>query len=120
MSSGGVTTMKTEPAFDYEGCGHGEGRLKCPRCDTFDYLHHETVEVFARPEDAPMVRHVAVDPDGAIRTAGADVNAISRNPSKRRDGVVIHFRCEGCGEGLLLNISQHKGQTFVHWSEQGR
>jgi hypothetical protein len=98
--------------------------LNCPRCG-FDYLHHREVEVFSRSEDAPTVRRVTVvgvtAPGGIVGDCGPVTvehipEAGAGNPSGRRDGLVIHFECEGCGTGLMLNIAQHKGSTFMEWS----
>ena len=91
-----------------------DGVLRCPKCDE-TYLHHEDVEVYPRRlEDGPS---------GAIVVTGGRAIAghPERNPSARRDGIVIAFRCEVCGdfeEGgkpKRLAIWQHKGETFVEW-----
>lgn len=43
-----------------------------------------------------------------------------RNPSSRRDGLVISFTCEQCsrddpGDVIELTIAQHKGSTEIGW-----
>jgi len=43
---------------------------------------------------------------------------ISKNPSKRRDGIRIAFECEACGPVQPLVIYQHKGETFVEWESK--
>lgn len=87
--------------------------LECPSCgDT--YLHHEVVEVYQREsEDAPRGLHVTVgSPAMAIDTAQ------DGNPSRRRNGLRIRFRCEGCEAEPALVIEEHKGQTFMGWEEE--
>jgi len=89
--------------------------LRCPRCrGDFDHLHQGRVEVFERREDAERVCRTTVD----RKTTDLDYlpNDESGNPSSRRQGLRIHFECEGCGDGLILNIGQHKGQTLVDWT----
>ncbi len=95
-----------------------EQLLVCPRCG-FDYLHHSHVEVFERAEDNLEVLRTTI----SYSKASVDVvqNAASLNPSPRRDGLNVHFWCEGCGgEGspnqIVFSIFQHKGQTFTSWS----
>ena len=86
--------------------------LNCPRCGA-ELLHHVSTTVYDRKEDAPTVvettvskGHVEVDP----KSDGIG------NPSSRRDGVVIAFTCEGCGdEPIELGIAQHKGSTEIGW-----
>ncbi len=87
-------------------------RLICPRCRG-DYLHHGAVTVYDRREDDRWVTLVEV----RDKIANPDVidNKDSGNPSLRRDGLVIEFRCEGCDSGLELTIAQHKGQSFIAW-----
>jgi uncharacterized C2H2 Zn-finger protein len=93
----------------------GDTLLQCPRCGG-DYLHHSGVKVYCRSEDSsPGTTYTRVHSKGIH-------NAIFRsvemdNPSLRRDGVVIEFACENCGEGkgIELTIAQHKGQTQIGW-----
>ena len=89
--------------------GMGTPTLKCPGCGE-TWLHHEEepVEVWQRGEDAEIVGY-------AILPGGEGVRAIpaAGNPSVRRSGLRLHFRCEICGERFALAIAQHKGQTFV-------
>ena len=73
-------------------------------------LHHE---------DAPVdVWHGGEGADSAgysILPDGAGVKAIpgDGNPSERRAGLKLHFRCEICGAKFAVSIAQHKGQTLV-------
>lgn len=85
--------------------------LRCPRCDGTN-LHHGVVTVFSRNEDAEVVLVTRVDRD-VIR--GLQPSEGSRNPSPRRDGVVVAFECEQCGPGLEWTLAQHKGESVVTW-----
>lgn len=38
-------------------------------------------------------------------------------PSLRRDGLKIGFWCETCPAEPSLSIYQHKGQTFIEWTD---
>jgi hypothetical protein len=89
--------------------------LRCPRCrHDFDHLHHERVEVFERREDAEFINKTAVA--GKFTSCGYRPNEGSGNPSSRRNGILIHFYCESCGDGLVLAIAQHKGSTVLSWA----
>ena len=89
--------------------------LLCPRCHDRGNLHHRRVEVFYRAEDARAVRLIAIEA-GQIIALGDVPNDWSANPSLRRDGICIHFDCEQCGDGLIFNVAQHKGNTFLSWT----
>ncbi|WP_170376350.1 hypothetical protein [Ruegeria atlantica] len=90
-----------------EFTGEGEKLLHCPRCDG-SYTHQGEVNVFERGEDADDGTHVRVlDNDVKI-----DRN-LTDNPSRRRHGLTIAFDCESCEGGFLLDIYQHKGNTFI-------
>lgn len=91
----------------------GDCILCCPRCGG-DNLHHGSVQVFnRRQEDGPSSAVLI-----PIRE-GPRVGAPSDNPSARRNGLLINFFCETCGEApaedLTLEVIQHKGNTFVRW-----
>jgi len=95
------------------------GMLRCPRCG-YGYLHHDRVTVFERPEDDPDVTVTTMSGNDAFQVQLP--NAISRNPSARRDGLTIRFWCESChadgplaGPVIELAIAQHKGQTEMFW-----
>lgn len=101
--------------------GYGLGNtLVCPCCNE-EYLHHGTVTVFDRNEDAPFVRKTTVA--DYVGVASVD-NESSGNPSGRRTGLSIEFWCEHCSpfdendnpkNTMLLHILQHKGNTCLHW-----
>ena len=77
-------------------------------------LHQTSVEIFDRQEDQKTGLHV-VARRGKQLLVDEDM---SNNPSSRRQGLKINFSCECCeGKVHTLNIAQHKGTTFVFWSE---
>lgn len=96
-----LTVPKFESAHDIGG------ELQCPSCGC-NYLHHGRVEVFDRAEDAATGTHVVLD-GGKVEVD----NSMVGNPSKRRDGIRIHFWCEGCKDQPYMEIVQHKGNTYV-------
>lgn len=81
--------------------------LLCPSCGG-NYLHHDKIEVFEREPDAETGLHVTVE-NGKV-SIDRDLNG---NPSSRRHGENIHFRCENCEAKPVLSITQHKGNTCV-------
>ena len=53
-----------------------------------------------------------------VTTDGTEIQVVGpKNPSRRRDAIVISFWCEGCENKPRLAIIQHKGQTFAEWQE---
>jgi uncharacterized protein YbaR (Trm112 family) len=89
--------------------------LCCPHCKG-NYLHQRTVLVYDRQEDAERVRRTIVT-SGAVSSTDIDNNS-SGNPSSRRHAVTIFFECEFCQrDDLKLHFIQHKGNTFVQWSD---
>lgn len=103
------------PKIKIEG---GMPSLVCPNCgDT--RLHQGKVEVFNRGEDKDEGVYVSVGgidkPEEVnIKTKGLDS---SRNPSGRRQGLRIHFRCEICRRKDIppLVVAQHKGNTWIYF-----
>jgi hypothetical protein len=111
-----------------------DGKLRCPLCEQewFDgrgsFLHQYGVEAFFRDEDAQKGVHGYISgTDVSIGSAG-NCGDTSRNPSSRRDGMIIYFECEwhGWREGsseehrpqaivLELHIAQYKGDTDMYW-----
>ena len=72
-------------------------------------LHHDSVDVYMRVEDAAKGVHVRCKSGKGV----AIINDLSGNPSSRRGGIVIGFWCENCGERSRLSIAQHKGHETV-------
>lgn len=94
--------MRDLPEFE-----DANGELICPNCGSL-YLHHEKIEVFERAEDASEGLHVSVDG----MSIAVDTKLLG-NPSMRRHGLKIHFRCEGCKHLPVLSLEQHKGCTYM-------
>ena len=85
----------------------GENVIHCPSCNCAN-LHHESVEIFNRSADSNDGTHVHI--------LGHEVKTdrdLKSNPSLRRHGLIIHFRCEMCNAKILMKLYQHKGNTFV-------
>lgn len=117
------------------GNSYGLGEtIACHSCGA-DNLHQETIEVYQCFEDSGGIRTVATLTETTI-----DTN-LKNNPSARRNGLRIFFRCEHChfspevhdengevieGSGnppplFELTIAQHKGNTiteFVYYEEK--
>lgn len=86
--------------------------LICPHCGVF-YLHHGKIEVYDRDEDDLVSLKVTIG--SPLKTATCAIVDSLENPSKRRDGMRIHFWCEGCDKQPTLAIVQHKGITYMYW-----
>ena len=78
-----------------------EGSLLCPNCG-FDYISHGKVEVFNRNEDAATGNHTTVN---GMKTSKDQ--CLDGNPSTRRHGLLVYFKCEGCFQVSVLSIAQH-------------
>ncbi|EAQ63660.1 hypothetical protein MED121_00590 [Marinomonas sp. MED121] len=83
--------------------------LECPHCGSH-YLHQKKVEVFQRNEDDRSGLHVSVDEKVTTDTNIAD------NPSPRRQGLTLHFSCEGCPTISSFSIYQHHGSTYMKFT----
>jgi hypothetical protein len=90
-----------------------DNALRCPACRG-ECLHHDKVEVFSRSEDSPDTMTAVTTGDGVTRVEMI-ASSKSLNPSKRRDGLRVHFSCEHCSATPILEIAQHKGSTLVNW-----
>jgi uncharacterized protein YozE (UPF0346 family) len=95
------------PAFDAQHFDPPALQCADPECRSV-LLHQFGVEVFHREEDAKTGLHVAIDE--LAHTVDANLEG---NPSSRRDGMLVRFRCEECGGISTLSIVQHKGLTFM-------
>jgi len=116
-----------EPNFDKYPTGVNENKISfteydddqlmnCPICG-FNCTHITGVEVFARGEDAEEHIHTAVDME-EMSTKVENVKGHGRNPSGRRDGLILSGYCEsGCK--FDIEIAQHKGNTFFKSTKTG-
>jgi hypothetical protein len=102
-------------SIKFDNNGDRTSDLRCPNCNGTN-LHHKSVTIFDRPEDAEFVAKTTV---GVKTTIEKLPNQSSGNPSSRREGIVIGFWCETCPAGksgaLELTIAQHKGATEFGW-----
>ena len=98
------------PAFFETDYMANAALLRCPCCGDSYGLHHTKVEVFMRE---------AEDSETGIHTTATSNNTFTDdfmgcNPSKRRDGIIIHLYCEHCEDyNISLEIAQHKGVTLL-------
>ncbi|NLX17393.1 MAG: hypothetical protein GXY45_10565 [Ramlibacter sp.] len=84
--------------------------LVCPNCGG-ENLHHGTVTVYERDrEDSATGRIVSTEDYVVANTS------MKGNPSARRNGLLIGFKCEHCDADPVLAITQHKGCTYFHWA----
>jgi len=94
-----------------------DGELRCPRCNEEWALRQGRVLIFnRRPEDRDVT---VIDVLGRQITINDEVHRAS--PYGRRNGLLIEFWCELCGDNQgarsFLSISQSMGQTYVAWKD---
>lgn len=91
--------------------------IACPICG-HEFTHQIKLEAFCRVEDSAHVSQLGVtgldSPHPAV-SFRSTTDKMSRNPSARRDGILIRIRCEECESESHLAIVQHKGQTLIGW-----
>lgn len=111
-----MPTFQHSSKIEFSAIGHNVLDLHCPRCGE-NNLHQIGVTVYYRGEDAEYI--VKTNVQGATTSTEMVANKESDNPSSRRDGLAIQFRCEHCTgyptDILELTIAQHKGSTEVGW-----
>ncbi|HTV69315.1 MAG TPA: hypothetical protein VMF90_12330 [Rhizobiaceae bacterium] len=88
--------------------------LVCPNCGG-TYLHQGAITVYDRGEDQKTETVTVVD-GGTVQMEVKPHDPLN-NPSRRRWGMTVAFKCEACPEeiDLRLNIAQHKGNTEISW-----
>lgn len=85
--------------------------LFCSTCqDESSYLHHVKTELFERKHEDADSSMLSIEGHTVKFTAKVDNK---RNPSSRRHAVRLFFACELCEGGTILELPQHKGQTFI-------
>ena len=94
----------------------GEQSMNCPTCG-FECTHITSVEVFTRGEDKEEHTHTTVDM-ATNKTTVERIKGHGRNPSARRDGVILSGYCEGNCK-FEIEIAQHKGNTFFKSNRTG-
>ena len=95
--------------------------IVCPNCGN-GYLHHESVGIWDRGEDAVNGKILLISGIGdwnnkPLSFTFADENEMTWNPSPRRGGIRIQFSCECCSAVPVLAIYQHKGCTNIEWTD---
>jgi hypothetical protein len=94
-----------------------EQSMNCPTCG-FECTHITGVEVFTRGDDAEEHTHTTVDMLNN-ETSVKRIKGHGRNPSGRRDGLIVSGHCEsGCK--FEIEIAQHKGNTFFKSNKTGK
>ena len=83
--------------------------LCCEHCGEIN-LHQHKISMFCRDEDKD-VQHIIIDAISGQIEEGIDRSG--RNPSSRRQGMIISFYCEHCDYETDLLIGQHKGVTEI-------
>lgn len=89
----------------------GGTNLICPCCGS-DYLHHSSVEIWQRKEDQEKGTYISSSREET--TVNTDHSMVDC-PSSRRDAVSITFYCEECPNIIRLDMTQHKGCTYMEW-----
>ena len=90
--------------------------LQCPHCCGI-HLHHIRAEVYNREKEDANYGAMLIA-DECSRWTESHIkfeSSFSNNPSSRRNGIRIFFCCETCPEVSVLDIIQHKGNTYVVW-----
>jgi len=87
--------------------------LHCGNCGESN-LHHYQTEIFNRSEeDSDIGNHIIV----GDQTTVSDSN-MKGNPSTRRDGIAVRMWCEHCDSETTMEVSQHKGSTYLALSSK--
>jgi hypothetical protein len=86
-----LTVLRKSKEIRIEDMG-GASDLLCPRCGA-DLLHHFSVSVFDRSEDAETVVLTKIEKT----TVSMMLTDNSANPSSRRHGVAIRFGAKAVG-----------------------
>lgn len=94
------------------------GELYCPGCGSMN-LQHEFVTVFSRYEDQTEVVVTTISPASRETPSVTSIETTKGqgNPSARRHGLRISFTCENCPSDFNFTFAQHKGTTYVAWSD---
>ena len=85
--------------------------LRCAECNC-ESMQPYQVDVFNRAgEDNDKGLHVTIADQ--VITQDDDVSRDAGNPSKRRSGAKLLFRCERCNALTAIVLVHHKGQTLI-------
>ncbi len=91
--------------------------LQCPRCG-YGFTHHQDTVVYNRNNDSDEIGFISHIFHTGVSTSYTEMTS---NPSARRSGIRIYFKCESCHEEnenvnlplFALLIYQHKGETCL-------
>lgn len=102
------------PSIDIKTNSKDWDDLLCPRCGG-NYLHHGSVIIRNRLKEDGPVEVIAITGVSEVSRAAVPL------AWGRRQDLTIGFACENCDgaseENLFLHIVQHKGQTFMFWTD---
>ena len=87
--------------------------LRCPVCGEDYDVHPVSVRAYFREDSARVGNFAQVSHEQVVASSGTDLPP--GNPSGRRDGIVLEFKCWNCDNVLELTIAQHKGPSYVTW-----
>lgn len=85
--------------------------MTCPNCGG-EHLHQDRCEVYWRQSEGGPSDTIISSTAESTKQSGVQ----DRNPSDKRDGVLIRFWCENCSAHPELAVYQHKGNTIVRWA----
>ena len=85
-----------------------ETALPCPLCGGTNGLHLEAV-VVANRHEAVRLTAAGEDEHATVRAAADPL----RDEAGRRHLIRIEGWCEQCGDGVAINLRQHKGDTLT-------
>lgn len=76
------------------------------------YLHQTAVSIFYRldGEEDAAVKTFTVD---SLTGVVCETPTNLENPSERRQGTILHFRCEQCSGVVYMSLEQCKGETIL-------
>lgn len=88
--------------------------LGCPRCyeQHGDYGNLHQTSILSRLRDGEDGPSTSVEHQRSGARVFREEAAVLPG---RRDSLDVHFECESCGDGLVLQIRQHKGSTLIEW-----
>lgn len=87
-----------------------EGQMRCLNCGN-KYVSFYSVQVVFREEDAEKGLNFCVYVPGGYTVT--DDLFPGNNPSARRSGIRVAFRCENCHMVTEFSLAEHKGVMFV-------
>jgi hypothetical protein len=97
------------------GWNDGDEAISCPNCGDA-YLRSGAVRIRERSVNEDGPGHELTVEHGVVQRE--ELPADHPRWRGRRQDVAIAFECENCDASpLILRLVQHKGVTFLHWSQ---